>query len=368
MISNINFFFKILIILFVIRSICSVTYLDDLSIEDITQSLNNLRLESKNKNIQAGSANCVSPTGSVVDWYFIFLMNKSHSKYVYMDNTMKESKVFELVTQEFPPLKIATSLNSKNSNYIVWNDDSITEPEKPYSKMAHSKGIIAYGKENGIYLVHSLPKFPEMNVKEIFLNDLPANQGSYSQTFLCATFDKKNLFVLIDTLKDIKAGVQSNYYGNKYDKDLDDVVAHFDSNLNKRSKGNEITIESVTTLGGVKMEFFAKPKSVLELPWDNHIPNHYKENFFVGTWTRPELLAPICKKYKTINILSYSVKEMAYKNTQDHSKWAYSKNIFCVGDLNRTNSQLIRSGTILCMKNELVIKEVSKFSKEVDSC
>lgn len=361
--------FVFFIFLVTLNCLNTLDFLDDSDanseISKIAESFSKLNLQTSKA---TGSAKCFSPSGKVVDWYFIFLMNRTQNKYVYMDNTMKDSKVFDFKNEEFPPLKLALALNNKDNNYIVWNDDSIVTPEKPYSKMAHSKGIIAYGADSGVHLVHSLPKFPEMNINETFIDVLPANQGSYSQTFFCSSFDKKNLFVIIDTLKDIKAGVQSNYYGNKFDKDLDEVVAHFDSNLNKRSKGTEITIESVTTLGGVQMDFFAKPKSVLELPWDNHIPNHYKENFYVGTWTRPELLAPSCKKYKTLNILSYSVKQMVYKNTQDHSKWGHSAKVFCVGDLNRTSSQFNRSGTVLCMKSELVSKIVGKFAGEVDSC
>lgn len=358
-----NFHFCLLFFL-VLNACAALQFLED---SDIVESFSELTLQDM-KPAGTGSAQCSSPTGMSVDWYFIFLMSREYGKYVYMDNTMKESKTFELKLAEFPPLKLALSLNKQDSNHIVWNDQTIVEPEKPFSKMAHSKGLLAYGKDSGVYLVHSLPKFPEMMANGKFTDKLPANEGSYAQTFLCASFDNKNLFTIIDTLKDIKVGVQSNYYGNNFDKDLDEVVKHFDSNLNKRSKGNEISVESITTLDGASMTFFAKPKSVLELPWDGHIPNFYKENFYVGTWTRPNLLPPVCKKFNTNNILSYSVKEMTYNNTQDHSKWGHSKTVFCVGDLNRTASQLNRSGTVICIKSTLVSSIVSKFAEKVDSC
>lgn len=365
-------YFTILCFL-VINNTIAVNFLSDYN---VSENLDEIKLQSMTSNKEKATkdkdyAKCVTPTGKSVDWYFIFLMNREYNKFVYMDNTMKDSKIFDLTIEDFPPLKLALSLNSKDNNYIVWNDEPIISPEKPFSKIAHSKGILAYNSDSGVYLVHSLPKFPSMSSTkkdEIFLNELPNNQGSYSQTFLCVSFDYKNLYEVIDTLKDIKIGVQSNYYGNSFDKDLDETVKNFDNGNKSKTKQTEITVQTVTSIGGSNMNFFAKPKSVLELPWDGHIPGFYKEDFYVGTWTRPELLAPNCKKYKTFNILKYSVKEMTYNNTQDHSKWGHSEKVFCVGDLNRTSSQLNRSGTVMCLKSALVSGIVGKFAEETDSC
>jgi deoxyribonuclease-2 len=341
--------------LILINSTITVKFLSDKEVE----------LDTKKQDISS----CLSPDGKSVDWYFIFLMNKDYNKFVYMDNTMKDSKIYDLTKEDFPPLKLALSLNSGENNYIVWNDEPISTPEKSFSKIAHSKGILSYNSDNGVYLVHSLPKFPSMTESkksDTFNNEFPNNEGSYAQTFMCATYDHKNLIKIAEALRDIRIGVQSINHSNSYNKDLDRLLKDFD-NINN-VKDAEINVQSITTLAGSEMNFFTKPKSVLELPWDNHIPAFYKEDFYVGTWTRPQLLPPVCKKYKTLNIIKYSVKDMTYNNTQDHSKWGHSKKVFCVGDLNRTSSQLNRSGSVTCLKSALVSGIVEKFAEETDSC
>ena len=59
---------------------------------------------------------------------------------------------------------------------------------------------------------------------------------------------------------------------------------------------------------------------------------------------------------------------MSYLNTNDHSKWGYSDNVLCIGDINRTESQTKRSGSVMCFKNKEIAKEVAKFPSSVDKC
>jgi hypothetical protein len=100
---------------------------------------------------------------------------------------------------------------------------------------------------------------------------------------------------------------------------------------------------------------FAKSKITNELPWDEVIPTHYTDSFFVETWTRPAMMDNICEgKYKVFNVLKCKFGEYEYENGNEHGKWAVSKtkDVVCFGDLNRTESQLTRGGFVTCFNHK----------------
>ncbi len=108
----------------------------------------------------------------------------------------------------------------------------------------------------------------------------------------------------------------------------------------------------------------------MELPWNSVIPNFYQSSFYVETWTRPHLLPNICDKYSVFNIklLNFDGEEM--KDTKDHSKWGVSDkgDIICYGDMNRTEEQEKRQGSIACFRNNNVAGIVRGFIPESEQC
>lgn len=326
----------------------------------------------RNENFEGNTnkVECLSPiTNKEVDWYFIFLMSKKDEKYIYMDNTMDKSKMMDLDIIKFPAIILTKNLNSKLNNYIIWNDDSLSKEE--FNTISHSKGILAYNTNKGILLIHSLPKFPELNEEGKFKNEFPSNQGIYVQTFICISFDLNNLQKITDQMLFLKPGIQVSNISNSFHKNLDSNLSTLISNyrIKQTDKKDSIIIKDITSIEGMNFTLFSKPNYVLELPWDRHIPDYYKENLYVGTWIRPLLLPNVCdNKYKTYNILEYNIEGIKYKNSEDHSKWGYSSSVFCIGDLNRTESQLKRSGSVICMKNKTVANQVSKYPISSESC
>lgn len=326
---------------------------------------------SKKKETTATTAQpkCLSPgSADTVDYFFLFLMKKQYNKFVYMDDTMKKTTTYDKTSATFSPLQMALELNNKKTNFIVWNDEKLIETDPAFSTISHSKGMISYNENGGYLLIHSLPKFPAANTNKEFLDEFSTNEGKFAQTFICLSLDHSNLNKVLTQLKSVKPGIQVYNMEHDFNTENDSILKEL-LNTRKRIKEDAILNSSILTLNKKKFDFFSKPKPVNTLPWDSAIPLYYKEDFYVGTWTRPALLDNICDgDYKIFNILNYEIDGMKYSNNEDHSKWAYSSKVFCVGDLNRTESQLTRSGNVLCLEDSKIAKIVGKYNVDYNKC
>lgn len=71
---------------------------------------------------------------------------------------------------------------------MFYNDQP---PNQPYTeKDGHTKGIVAGNSEGGFWLVHSLPKFPLVNVTTY---GYPKSGTMYGQSFLCISMEQQVL-------------------------------------------------------------------------------------------------------------------------------------------------------------------------------
>ncbi len=291
------------------------------------------------------SQKCKDPDGNYVDWYMIHLLQAKFKSYSYTDDKHK-LKVYKMDKETFPPMVSVLELNSFDNNFAVWNDDNIRDSSS-YSAQAHSKGLISYDSKSGFIISHSVPKFPFLD-KEKFSDEFPSTLGTYAQTFMCISLNHENLGKYFDNVAKIRPGVQFYLSDNLKASEITKKLEFFVSE-SKKDK-NPLNFE-IKSLNGKSFQIFVKPDTLEVLPWDADVPQFYKESFFVATWTRPAMLPNVCSKYSTINSITYSIDGMVFKNTQDHSKWAVSNTVVCIGDLNRTNSQLKRSGTAICLKD-----------------
>jgi len=336
-------------------------------------------VEAGKQRVAKNRVQCFKPNSDeLVDWYFIFLMTDDFNKYVYVDNTMEKPTVLDLdftkgnLSDSFPPLKAAKNLNYRYNNYIVWNDDVITEGEDSFSTVAHSKGFLGYDTDGAAIIIHSLPRFPWVNLDGKFIAEFPSNQGIYAQTFACISLDHANLYKVLDIMSEYRPGIQKFNTKNAADSKANELVTALTQRrrTTRREKENaSIKFHKVNSALGHEVTLFTKPHYLYELPWDRHIPEYFEEDFFVGTWTRPNLLPNICdNEYKTINMVSYNFYGMEFKNSNDHSKWAFSNSVLCVGDLNRTESQYKRAGSVICMRNPVVSSAAQNYATGFEDC
>ena len=332
-------------------------------------------------NIYATNKVCLNPKGVEVDWYVIFFMPKSISTdkqihYAYFDNTLNSLQYYLYEESTFPPTMITSyvtsNIKSADFNYFFWNDDLTVkdgESKSASSSRAHAKGSLVYDKDNGAFLLHSLPRFPTRTSTNEILTELPSNAGSYGQHFLCITVSKTTSEKIAELLNYINvsnnASVKQDNVNSSANKWITALINNkFDSSYPKEL---QTTIKSKA---GVDFNFISKNYLNNIIPYDTTVRSIYLDDFYVRTWTKPSLAPAICEKYSLFNVENVQFGEYGYAKGNEHSKWAISvfKYINCFGDLNHCESQANRGGNIVCFQNEKLHNIMKNAVNGIDNC
>ena len=305
---------------------------------------------------------CRNPEGNEVDWYAIFFMPASVSSdgkihYGYFDPNINIIKYYAYSENNFPPTQITSYAKgtSNDFNYFFWNDDKTIkngEPASASSTKAHAKGSLIYDKDNGVFLLHSLPRFPTRNANNEILTELPSNGGSYGQTFLCITFDKKNSEQIAKLLNCINVSVNKVVNSDKVNSTPNTWVNGLINNKMDSSCSMQHTVK-IKSKRGETFTFFGKNYKNKIIPYDTTLRQALNDDIFVRTWSRPALAPSLNDNYKLMNVLEVEFGSYVYYITKEHSKWAIArnKNVVCFSDLNHTESQKERGGHIVCFEN-----------------
>lgn len=190
--------------------------------------------------------------------------------------------------------------------------------------LVNSKRGLVYDKTSGYFLLHSLPRFPRRTSSNKFIDELPDNAGIYGQHFLCMTTNLENNNKIIKTLNIINPQlVISNGEGDNVGYETDEVLKlvknKFDKNLPPQ------LTNSIKTISGKEFIFFSRSRNEESLQYDTLIPEYFKDDFFVETWTKPKMLDSICKgPYEIRNVKKLKFDKWEYISTQEHSIWAVS--------------------------------------------
>ena len=243
------------------------------------------------------------------------------------------------------------------------------------SNLAHAKGILLFTGNSGLWLVHSIPNFP---------NSLPHGYSYpksgllYGQVLLCISFNvDESANHIIEHLLTIRPKI----YSHQISKALNKKVNKIDDLVNKRwSKASSKATEFRTFQGNTFFGFGRNGKAKSDL-YSDIIANTLTVNLFVESWRRGagEVKSSDCQvKHQVSNINKLKLKTESYNLQQqwsfldDHSKWAVSEGadaaLTCIGDVNRMNSQLNRGGGAVCTKNLNLWKAFSQLVDDVELC
>ena len=323
---------------------------------------------------------CRNTKGEEVDWYVVFFMPKSASSdnqiyYAYIDNTLKTLEYYKYEESTFPPTMITayvTKATTQDFNYFFWNDDLTTkggESKSASSERAHAKGSLVYDKDNGAFLLHSLPRFPTRTEANEILTELPSNAGVYGQHFFCMTVTKTTSEKIAELLNYINvsnnASVKKDNVNSSANKWITALINnHYDTSY-------PIELQStIKSKGGVDFNVISKSYLKKVTPYDTTIRSTYYDDFYVRTWTKPELAPAICEDYSIFNVQNIKFGQYSYSKGKEHSKWAISvyKHVNCFADLNHCPSQANRGGNIICFENELLHDIMKDAVVDIDSC
>ena len=315
---------------------------------------------------------CLNESGDPVDWFAVL---KFHGgvDYAYVDATSENAT---------GPMKLTgKSINSTDSavggtlqqlfaggnslGYLAFNDEETGEDGFAPSGNAtsntngHTKGVLAGdANDSGFYLVHSVPKFPDMSGGAYAY---PKSGETYGQSFLCISLTTAGVeaaaaqiayndpSIISSSLPD---GLQPSYPA------MASLIA------GKRSAGASVV--TIPSSGGHNFTLFAKSGSWGLDVYEDLVQPALGVDFYWETWRRSPQMASYCRpaymfdsiNVATLQFTSADGSAAPFKYTQDHSKWGVAVNATgfqdewsCIGDINRMTSQWARGGGTVCLRD-----------------
>jgi len=229
--------------------------------------------------------------------------------------------------------------NTTWSGWFCYNDEL---PESPHTTRGHCKGILAWNDTRISWLIHSVPKYPQLFTGSA-ISPISKSELIYGQSFLY--------------IEQSRAAVN-----------LADVVRQI-----LWMKPNLFHVHNIPTV----VPYAGLPE-IKTLRWSNtmtHLaksPDH--DTDFIGTelakiepgswheesWKRGSEYPPV-KNLTSIHTLC--VNNTTYTSSQDHSKWAVSPSRLWMGDLNHMRSQKKRGGGGIVIQDHRLAAIFSGFIK-----
>jgi len=260
----------------------------------------------------------------------------------------------------------------KSVAYIMYNDQPPNTDDA--NSYAHAKGVMAFENSGGFWLVHSVPNFPALGTSRF---SMPDNSYVYGQSFMCVSLETSAINDVAGGLLIDKPFVYSHYVPSS--------LAHTSDNFAKVLAKQWVKTPTavsfnIATSGGFRLKVFAKNKEWKSDLYSKLITPALKTDIYVETWMNgeasnkmPTYCAGSKYPYSVINVAQVSVKDsISWPETADHSKWAISTGrasaTFCVGDINRQDSQANRGGGMVCGVSPTTWSSIKSFITKSGTC
>ncbi|CEF59600.1 Deoxyribonuclease II [Strongyloides ratti] len=255
---------------------------------------------------------------------------------------------------------------ARESNHVEKDDDK-KKNDANSKKYGHTKGVLFSDKKSGVYLIHSVPRFPDP------LNyTFPESGRIYAQSAICISFKYTELDKIGQQLffnrpqiyaSNLPTAIASK---NPY---LAKVIAR-EYQKDEKINSNIITLKSFNNVNFVS---FAKTAKYGKDLYNKLVAPNLKTGLIVETWRRGSPVPLDCTaQYSVSDVFEVSVVNSSFKFSNDHSKIAFSNDqsvpYVCVGDINRMTTQYIRGGGTICLKNYYIWNQYSKTPKVIDAC
>ncbi|KAF1746857.1 hypothetical protein GCK72_023315 [Caenorhabditis remanei] len=241
--------------------------------------------------------------------------------------------------------------NKVYSNYTHEDDSTSTA-------FGHTKGTIFFDGDSGVWLVHSVPLFPNPTQYEY-----PVSGHDYGQTMLCMTFKYSELKKIGTQLFFNRPNIYSSNLPTNMAADNADLAKVIAGQYQKGAPFSSVL--ELETKAGYSFTNFAKSKEFNADLYDTLVAPTLKTDLVVETWRRGSEIPLDCKlTYHANDALSIHVGgTTAFSYTKDHSKMAHSADMtkpwVCIGDINRMTSQYIRGGGTTCISSSFLWKAYS---------
>ncbi|XP_035882238.1 deoxyribonuclease-2-beta isoform X2 [Phyllostomus discolor] len=262
---------------------------------------------------------CRNEEGDAVDWFTFYKLPKRQDQesrktgleYLYLDSTTRSwRRSKQLMNTTKSALgrtleQLYKAYASKNNTAYLMYNDGVPKSVNYSRKYGHTKGLLLWNKVQGFWLIHSIPQFPPIPEEGY---GYPPSGRRNGQIGICITF-KYNQYEAIDIF----------------------------------------------------------------VAW---MAQHLKTHLLTETWQRKRQQLPSnCSlPYHVYNIKAIKISGHSYFSShQDHAKWCVSqkrtKNRWtCIGDLNRSPYQALRSGGFICTQNQHIYQAFQGLVLYYENC
>jgi len=255
--------------------------------------------------------------------------------YLLFNSTRNEHGVLRYDINKHISSMLFSEKNVSYTNWIVYNDQDHSGEHPTH---AHAKGIVAWNAKCIMWFCHSIPHFPTTfdgkSIEEVAHSQLIFGQ---SLLFLTLSFS-------LDTLNNIKnqLNCMNVHVTSRSEKNILPILTPIFTSHEKRNKNGTLSEIIISN----KIKHVAK-SSVHHIDiYQNifHQHKHYDgDKIYVETWRRGHQ-CPQTDNIIDVNKCHHIPSANVWYEHQDHAKWACTDDYYCVGDLNRMDSQFHRGG------------------------
>ncbi|KAI1718838.1 deoxyribonuclease II domain-containing protein [Ditylenchus destructor] len=307
---------------------------------------------------------CKSINGNDVDWFYGYKLptlendrRKGASEgtaFLYADS---RSSAWALSDEDF---------------YALYNDEHPNN--KTDSSRGHMKGVLLFNDFNGIWIIHSVPKFPSTSSRAYKYPDSGKRNG---QSFLCITFPTTHLDEIGKQLVFGQPSVYEKQLPASFERLYPNLAAAVSGKSVSRKLQRGIGFSSIaplTSVGGRRFISFSKHKKYGKDLYSDLVAPELKSSLYVETWLNGggDLPSECDTSYKVYNLRSARPSTYNFKNSNDHSKWAVSTNAdnpwICIGDINRQKSQEGRGGGTMCLADARISTLYRLAAGDIECC
>ena len=258
---------------------------------------------------------------------------------------------------------------STSQGVLAWNDENPDGSEPSYA--AHAKGLLHFDERGGMYVIHSVPKFPDLNSG---VYSYPHSGTVYGQSFMCLSVGASSVSQIISSLVVTHPGLYVTSASDALVSRFFSLLSVINGNFTKQPLATSFNI---STLGGQPFVLFAKNRE-----WDNFlyldlVAPQLNSDLVVESWTnggQTNTDFTFCKNdtvdHNIYNAMHIRFGSDTWARSKDHSKWAVGvhNSWVCIGGINRQKSQNLRGGGTCCSVMPAVHASMYGAIVDVNAC
>ncbi|XP_062122411.1 plancitoxin-1-like [Drosophila sulfurigaster albostrigata] len=344
--------------------------------------------------VASNKVSCKDEAGHDVDWWYMYKLPKHYTNDPGQGHDVSGQRYFYVTSSAYDSWQLSgrriaddNSLPGETLRPLyadaqvllaAYNDEF---PNGTVSSTGgHTKGVIATDGNTGLWLVHSVPKYPTVPQYSY-----PTTGEHFGQSLLCVTLDAEG----VEKAGELLVYNEPHFY---YERNpllrLSEQFPSLERAL-KRQWRTEAPYQKeieVRSLGGKQFRLFGKSSRANVELYNDVVAPALGVSLFVEAWRDGAGNLPdSCDTGNKV----YNVEEIAnqdyfigFKTTGDHSKWAVSQESgillhrwrvgggdwICVGDINRQQSQHKRGGGTVCHKSARVSNLYRKLVANYEKC